>query len=52
MRQRPVVVGIASEGIGGVSELYCPSLARPLDWLHAKLFGRTELSLVNAVVAK
>ena len=44
MRSRPVKATITAEGVGATSELYCPLWAKPLDWLHAALFGSTKLS--------
>jgi hypothetical protein len=44
MRARPVKAEITAEGIGGAMELHCPLWAKPLDWLHAALFGITKLS--------
>lgn len=43
MRSRPYKAEITADGIGGAKELYCPLWAKPLDWLHATLFGHTKL---------
>lgn len=43
VRARSVKAEITSDGIGGAMELYCPLWAKPLDWLHAALFGRVAL---------
>jgi hypothetical protein len=44
MRARAVKVEITNDGIGGAMELHCPLWARPLDVLHALLFGAAKLS--------
>jgi hypothetical protein len=44
MRTRSVKAVIAVDGISAAAELYCPLWAKPLDWLHAALFGSTKLS--------
>ncbi|MCS0808674.1 hypothetical protein NX774_12160 [Massilia agilis] len=42
MRTRTVQAEATSEGIGASAELYCPWLAKPLDWLHAAVFGSAK----------
>lgn len=30
-------------GWGGVGEFYCPTWAKPLDWLYSAIFGSTRI---------
>jgi hypothetical protein len=51
MRARPIPFEISAEGEVQGAEFYCPLWAKPLDWLHAALFGSTKLEPVATPAA-